>query len=109
MGMSEESRKFRSEPLEDNVTLDDRDDRIDWERKQKGKRRPVEVDESIEDDTMSRVELPQDGSGGNKRKESRKKKRHLVLDEESGRVVVQRRRRRRTHRDGRDFDDIEDE
>lgn len=106
--MSEESRKYQSDTLNEAVP-DVREDRIDWERKQKGKRRPEDVDEKLEDDTMSGVELVVNGNGNGrkKRKDARKKKRHLVLDEKTGRMVVKR--RRRPHRDGHDFNDLEDE
>lgn len=106
--MSEEIRKNRRGDLEDVMSTDLREDRIDWERKQKGKRRSDELDTSLEDDTMTRVLLQEKNERHNrkKRRDARKKKRHLVLDEETGRVVVQR--RRRPHRNHLDFDEYDE-
>jgi hypothetical protein len=79
------------------------DDRIDWERKQKGRR--VERDETPEDVIIAEDEIdevlkppkaqPSSGVG-------RKKKRQLVYDEEADRIVVRRKRKRQ-----RDFLDDE--
>lgn len=86
------------------VNPDDVDNRINWDRKQKGKRRDDDAEEADEDDALEEDvdELPRTRS----KKGRRKKQRQLVFDEGSGRVIVKRRRRR--GRDGYFVDDLDD-
>lgn len=75
------------------------EDRIDWERKQKGKRRG-KADAELDDDTQGHLYLRSDDPAHAKKDKARKKKRQLVYDEATGRMVVKR--RRRPHRDGQE-------
>lgn len=103
--MSDEVRNTRRNGVDGNEALVLRDDRIDWERRQKGKRRPDDVVSQLDEDTGTQVLVDEVAQAGKKRRDARKKRRHLVLDEETGRMVVKR--RRRPHRDAPEFDEYE--
>lgn len=94
----------RPRPDEPLFNPDDADNRINWDRKQKGRRRVDEPEAAEEDDELGAVveEIPRTRP----KKGGRKKQRQLVFDEGSGRVIVKRRRRR--GRDGYFVDDQDD-
>lgn len=82
-------------PNGDAVPEFDDDNRIDWDRKQRSKRRedsPVDLTASLIDDALDDLE---DFSGKKKiRKDRRQKRRQYIYDEELGHVVVKHRRRK---------------
>lgn len=78
------------------------EDRIAWERKQKGKRRQ-KAHADLDEDAQAYLYL-RERDEPRKKGKARSKKRQLVYDEATGRMIVKR--RRRPHRDA--ADDLEE-
>lgn len=85
------NNKFQTN-ISPNVEVDLDENRIDWERKQKHKRRVdgEVVEGSVDNDT----DLVTDNPDKRNKKNKKKKRRQLVFDETRGQVIVKRRRRR---------------
>ena len=75
--------------------LNDDEGRIDWARKQKGKKRRQDVD-LVADTDEKELDLVEQSARSRKRT-ARKKRRELVYDEHRERVVVRRKRKRQRH------------
>ncbi|GEM_PF-1448671 len=81
------------------------DDRIDWERKQKGKKviEAIETDDLLTDDSVVEAVIqPQKA-----KKQHKKKNREIIYDEELDQTIVKRKRRRESVHFHADLDDFE--
>ncbi|MEQ8673479.1 MAG: hypothetical protein RLP44_12195 [Aggregatilineales bacterium] len=82
------------------------ENRIDWDRKQRHKRKddkPAPVLPVLDEPLLDDLEVSPEKKNG--KKDHRKKRRQYIYDEELGQVVVKRRRRKSRHANG----DLEDE
>lgn len=75
------------------------ENRINWERKQKQRKRQADL---VEDEILEEAFVPLQEQPPEK-KATRRKRRHYVYDEEAGRVVVRRKRKR--YSEWNDLDD----
>lgn len=76
-----------------SVGEDDREDRIDWDRKQRGKK-THDLDDLLLEEVDPDVILEQPEQKKRQKKITRNKRRHLVYDEEHNRIIVKRKRKR---------------
>jgi len=93
MSMSNDKRDSRSTHFIPDPTIEelDKEGRIDWERKQKGKRQERFDVDAVADELEEQLD---DAIRKSKRSKSRKnKRRQLVYDEHQERVIVKRKRR----------------
>ena len=103
-GMEKNNKSFRKPSDEQSDGLDELkgENRVEWEKKQKHKRRDkanhVFVDHNDDEIDLEKVQKQKKKSDL-----SRKKKQRLIYDEDSDQVIAKRRRRRQSD----DWDDDE--
>lgn len=100
MNQTSRQDQERAAQLLPDDTLNDDENRIDWERKQKQRKRLVEpghIEEHEDEVDLDALQAKPTKQG--KKGKQRKKRRQLIFDEEIGQVIVKRKRKRQNDMD----------